>query len=65
MLQMLSLLSIFQLTDEKRKEMQMYKQQAIISETRMRARSRQRLLQRVQNVMNSIDVSVMLYIKKK
>ena len=38
--------------------MQMYRHQAIMAETRMRARARQKLLERVQSVMNSIDVTI-------
>ena len=36
--------------------MQMLRHQAVMAETRMRARARQKLLERVQSVMNSIDV---------
>ena len=36
--------------------MQMLRHQAVMAETRMRAKARQKLLERVQSVMNSIDV---------
>ena len=44
------------MTDERRSEMQMLRHQAVMAETRMRAKARQKLLERVQSVMNSIDV---------
>ena len=44
------------MTAERREEMLMYKRQAILAETRIRALSRQRLLARVESVMSEIEV---------
>ena len=45
------------MTEDKRTEMQLYRQQAIIAETRIRAHNRQKMLAKIQSVMDSIDVS--------
>ena len=47
----------YQMTDERYEEMAMYKRQAIFTETRLKARSRQKLLSRVQNIVDSMHVS--------
>ena len=52
-----------QMTAEKRSEMQMLRHQAMMAETRMRARARQKLLERVHSVINSIDVSYNLCLR--
>ena len=55
--------TMYQVTPLRREDVLCYKRQAMLAETQIRLRARQKLLEKIQTVMNEIDVSTVLTVR--